>query len=65
MGVVWGPAGQGPSTTLVMLDPEGAATDTLYCGSLSGAVRKPMGFDSELDYKAAMEDAHKVHPSLL
>ena len=60
MVVVWGPGGQGPSTTVVMLDHQGAAIDFLYCGSLSGAVRKPFGSEDELDYAKAMEDAHKV-----
>lgn len=60
MVVVWGPGGQGPSTTLVMLDHQGAAIDFLYCGSLSGPVRKPFGSEDELDYSRAMEDVHKV-----
>ena len=60
MVVVWGPGGQGPSTTLVMVDHEGNLVDLLYCGQLSGAIRQPPGLDRSYEWKHAMQETHKV-----
>ncbi|KAL0039173.1 hypothetical protein WJX77_010168 [Trebouxia sp. C0004] len=60
MVVVWGPGGQGPSTTLVMVDHEGNLVDLLYCGQLSGAIRQPPGLDRNYEWKHAMQEAHKA-----
>ena len=60
MVLVWGPGGQGPSTTLVMVDHEGNLVDLLYCGQLSGAIRQPPGLDRSYEWKHAMQETHKV-----
>ena len=65
MVAVWGGGGQGPSTTLVMVDHEGNMVDMLYCGSLSGAIRHPRDLNENYDWNHALEDAHKVLVLLL
>lgn len=65
MVAVWGAGGQGPSTTLAMVDHEGTLIDMLYSGELSGAIRHPREFNESYDWQDAIQDPHKVCLQLL
>ena len=60
MVAVWGAGGQGPSTTLVMLDHEGSIVDMMYSGQLSGSIRHPSELDGNYEWEKALGEPHKV-----